>query len=164
MSFGANNMIFIKRVRELFFGLVPGKFACFKDQESRSTQGSTESAATVNPWTQDLERLACYTKEESTEPTKNNSGETKIQILMEQARLEKAKEVLKQQLQNAKTTEIDFDKQPGGKRKTRTTDATIVDGKAWWGQAVATWDPEDAKNLGPQGEIRHPRQHKWFNQ
>lgn len=157
-------MIFIERVRELFLGLLPGKFACFKGQESLTNQDSAESAARVNPWTQDLERLACYTREEPTDSAKNNSGETKIQILMEQARLEKAKEALKQQLQNAKTAEIDFQKNPGGKRKARTTDATIVDGKAWWGQAVATWDPEDAKNLGPQGEIRHPRQHKWFNQ
>ena len=164
-------MIFIERIRELFLGLLPGKTARSSDQAALLQPTTTEANPRVNPWTQDLERLACYTQTEPVESCHSDSGEVKIQLLMEQARLEKAKEVLRQQMQqrlqqqqSGKTDEIGEQKKTGTKRKTRTTDATIVDGKAWWGQAVATWDPDDAKNLGPQGEIRHPRQHKWFNQ
>jgi len=158
-------MIFIERLRELLLGLMPGRNARSTDQDSLDSANSEYlNQPRVNPWTQDLERLACYTKTEPAETGRSDSGEVKIQLLMEQARLEKAKEVLKQQQLNAKMGETAELKKPTKKRKTRTTDATIVDGKAWWGQAVATWDPEDAKNLGPQGEIRHPRQHKWFNQ
>ena len=74
---------------------------------------------------------------------------------------EKAKEILRQQQQEFPLG--DPQSTPREKRKPRTTDATITDTKAWWGQAVATWDPNDAKNLSPQGEMRHPRQHKWFH-
>ena len=159
-------MIFIERLRELLLGLMPRRSARSSDQESLLSSTDSETNPRVNPWTQDLERLACYTKTEPVDTGRSDSGEVKIQLLMEQARLVKAKEVLKQQQQqqNAKISDPTELQKPNEKRKTRTTDATIVDGKAWWGQAVATWDPEDAKNLGPQGEIRHPRQHKWFNQ
>ena len=53
--------------------------------------------------------------------------------------------------------------QKGGQRSARINDKTVTDAKAWWGQAVATWDPEDSKNVTME-DRRIPRQHKWFNQ
>jgi hypothetical protein len=157
-------MIFLERLRELLQGLLPLRNARTSDQQSYTHHDHTgESTPKANPWTQDLDRLACYTRVEGPDPGRTESAEIKIQLLMEQARLEKAKEALKQQQKRLEFDEPEPGKH-GQKRKPRTTDATITDTKAWWGQAVATWDPDDAKNLGPQGEIRHPRQHKWFNQ
>jgi hypothetical protein len=150
-------MIFLERIRELLLGLLPCKSA---RQSNTKIVNPCEDAPRANPWTRDLERLNCYTKEESSDRTV--SAEMKIQLLMEQARLEKAKEVLKQQQQQQRITIGDA--QTVKKPKRRTCDATLTDTKAWWGQSVATWDPDDAKNLGPQGEIKHPRQHKWFTQ
>ncbi len=49
------------------------------------------------------------------------------------------------------------------KKVRRTTDTTAVDLKAWWGQAVATWDPIDGKNLDSIEQVRRPRQSKWFD-
>ena len=161
-------MIFLERLRELLTGLLPVRSARLSERQANAQhdpKGEYTSNNKANPWTQDLERLACYTRDEAPDTGRTETGEIKIQLLMEQARLEKAKEALKQQQQQQRKQ---FDEpepgKPGAKRKPRTTDATITDAKAWWGQAVATWDPEDAKNLGPQGEQRHPRQHKWFTQ
>jgi hypothetical protein len=155
-------MIFLERLRELFKGLMPVKNARSSDKATNTLYDHTgDSCTKANPWTKDLERLNCYTRAETSNRT--DSGEIKIQMLMEQARLEKAKEILKQQQTKLEFKEEDPDK-PGQKVKRRTCDATLTDTKAWWGQSVATWNPDDAKNLGPQGEQRHPRQHKWFNQ
>jgi hypothetical protein len=161
-------MIFIERLSELLRGLLPARIARLSDPQTNTKhdlKDESSSDCKANPWTKDLERLSCYSREEPAETGRTESGEIKIQLLMEQARLEKAKEILKQQQQRLKLGEAEpeADKKPE-RRKVRTCDATITDGKAWWGQSVATWNPDDAKNLGPQGEQRHPRQHKWFNQ
>jgi hypothetical protein len=155
-------MILIERLRDLLSGLLPLRKARAFDQSTNApydTKAATPPPA--NPWTQDLERLSCYSKTEEMEKLHSDSGEVKLQLLMDEALQEKAKEIRRQQ-------ELEQYDEPGAGRKgtrrgPRTTDATITDTKAWWGQAVATWDPEDAKNLGPQGEIKHPRQSKWFH-
>ena len=148
-------MILIERLTELLNGLRPGRKA---SDNRKSLPNEPEAPAAGNPWTHDLQRLECYseTEESPSEPVRSDSCENQIQLLMEQARLEKAKETLKRQQENLGRKSLE-------PRKPRTTDATIVDAKAWWGQSVATWNPEDSKNIGPQGEQRHPRQHKWFN-
>jgi len=157
-------MIFLERLRELLSGLLPARDARLSDRQTNTQDDPNgKSSSKANPWTQDLDRLACYSREEAPDSGRTATGEMKIQLLMEQARLEKAKEALKQQQHRLQLEEPEPGK-PGAKRRPRTTDATITDAKAWWGQSVATWDPEDAKNLGPQGEQRHPRQHKWFSQ
>jgi hypothetical protein len=157
-------MIFIERLADVFRRLMPGKRASV----AADAPGEQDADLRVNPWTRDLERLACYSAREEAEPTvekgRSDSCENKIQLLMEQARLEKAKETLKKQQESLGLTSPTPNLDKNGKPRKRTTDATLVDAKAWWGQAVATWDPEDSKNLGPQGEQRHPRTHKWFNQ
>lgn len=39
---------------------------------------------------------------------------------------------------------------------------TATDLKSWWGQAVATWDPEDAKNIDMiEQKIQGPKSNKW---
>ena len=41
---------------------------------------------------------------------------------------------------------------------------TAVDLKAWWGNSVATWDPNtDAQNLDSIHQQRRPRKTKWFD-
>jgi len=158
-------MIFLERINELMRGILPGKKAQIKNGQNYPLfDCDGDAAGKTNPWSHNLERLSTYQQPgaAAAQTEKTESGETKIQLLMEQARLEKAKEMLKEQQEKLR---LGDPAQPlSDKAKRRTTDATIVDAKAWWGQAVATWNPEDAKNLGPQGEIKHPRQHKWFNQ
>lgn len=40
--------------------------------------------------------------------------------------------------------------------------ATSKDLRAWWGEAVATWDPEDAKNIDSiEKKIQGPRKNHW---
>jgi hypothetical protein len=107
----------------------------------------------VNPWRENLDRLA---QEHGDQPSCSNPStvEEQFQVLIEQAKMEKTKEALRKQqelLQN------------GGRRAARPNDKTVTDAKAWWGQAVATWDPEDSKNVTLE-DRRHPKQHKWFNQ
>lgn len=108
-----------------------------------------------NPWQNNLERLA---KEHGSEcgdaSTSGAPVEEQFAQLIEQARMEKTKETLRKQqeiLQN------------GGIRPSRAADKTVTDAKAWWGQAVVTWDPEDSKNVGFD-DRRHPKKAKWFNQ
>ncbi len=41
---------------------------------------------------------------------------------------------------------------------------TATDLKAWWGNSVATWDPNaDAQNLDSIHQQRRPRKTKWFD-
>lgn len=108
-----------------------------------------------NPWQTNLERLAIEhgAEAECAQPATPQSVEEQFQLLIEQARMEKTKETLRKQqeiLQN------------GGKRR-RAQDQTVTDAKAWWGQSVVTWDPEDSKNMGME-DRRHPKKAKWFNQ
>lgn len=51
------------------------------------------------------------------------------------------------------------------RRDRRQNATTAVDLKAWWGGAVATWDPNiDSKNLDSIEQQRRPRRAKWFDQ
>ena len=45
----------------------------------------------------------------------------------------------------------------------RKADGTTVKMKMWWGKAVATWDPADAKNINPKADQKHPKMSRWFN-
>jgi len=49
------------------------------------------------------------------------------------------------------------------RKERRHVDTTSVDIKAWWGGAVATWDPIDIKNLDSINQQRRPRKAKWFD-
>lgn len=49
------------------------------------------------------------------------------------------------------------------RRQRSQHDTTSVDLKAWWGQAVATWDPIDGKNIDSIEQGRRPRKAKWFD-
>lgn len=112
----------------------------------------TSSDDLSNPWQQNLARLAAE-RGQDLPSSKNSADKTEEQfnLLIEQAQLEKAKEALarqKEMLQN------------GGRRK-RTNDTTVTDAKAWWGESLATWDPNDAKNITSY-EQKYPQKSKWF--
>lgn len=121
-----------------------------------SNHGQTVQAketAEVNPWQHNLERLAEKHGSELKE-TNPQTVEEQFQVLIEQAKMDKTKDALRKQQEIL---------QKGGQRSARINDKTVTDAKAWWGQAVATWDPEDSKNVTME-DRRIPRQHKWFNQ
>ena len=115
-----------------------------------------ECPDTANPWQRNLERLAEQHGQALPQAREINAVEQQFNQLIEQAQLEKTKEVLRQQkeiLQN------------GGKkaRPTRQNDATVTDARAWWGQSVATWDPEDGKNVTNYEQKKPNTRSKWFD-
>jgi hypothetical protein len=134
----------IERVADVF------RFPSKAKANHQSTQKSADDQS--NPWQQNLARLAVERGQDL--PAGKNSAdknEEQFNILIEQAQLEKAKEALvrqKEMLQN------------GGRRK-RANDATVTDAKAWWGESLATWDPNDAKNISNY-EQKFPQKSKWF--
>lgn len=99
----------------------------------------------AHPWQRNLDSLANRTPEVHDVVSATTDVEAQFMALMEQARLEKLKLEAERGLNHAP------------KRK---TDATVTDAKAWWGQAVATWEPADAKNVDSFAERRHPRSSK----
>ncbi len=126
---------------------------CASTKNKDPNQGPTPTEE--NPWQRNLERLA----EERGADCQKVSGtqktvEEQFQVLIEQAKMEKTKESLRKQQEAL---------QKGGNKSARIHDKTVTDAKAWWGNSVATWDPEDSKNVTFQDQ-KLPKQHKWFNQ
>ncbi len=99
-----------------------------------------------NPWQTDLYRLAKERGLEGELLSKDETVNTQLQELKESVIEAKA------------DADSDSDKP---KRK---TSETATDMKAWWGQAVATWDPADGKNVDSvEKKIRGPQGTKWFH-
>lgn len=114
-----------------------------------------DGGTAANPWQANLEHLA---KQRGDDPEKErllSTITTQFRTLLEQTKMEKMKAELEEQKFNLSQGQT--------KKRPRQQDATVTDAKAWWGQSVATWDPEDGKNVGHQLEFRHPKKAKWFD-
>lgn len=118
--------------------------------KSKKTQCSEPN--TEHPWQKNLERLA-HEQGVAPDPTTEKSAEEQFQQIIEQAKQDKVRETLKKRQEYL---------QSGGQRPVRQADKTTTDQKAWWGQAVATWNPEDSKNVIFE-DRKLPKQHKWFS-
>jgi hypothetical protein len=96
-----------------------------------------------NPWQDDLYRLASE---------RRLSRSTGTQACLRE--LTQAAEEAYAHESARKAQEAAGAKRPG--------DITGQDMKVWWGEALATWDPIDGKNVDSIEKQRHPRQPKWF--
>ena len=140
-------MIFFER-------LVDPMRRLFRKDECQITN-KAEDNNPVNPWQANLEHLAKQRGDEEEKERLLSTITNQFRTLLEQTKMEKIKAGLEEQKRNLS--------QGQGKRLPRQQDATVTDAKAWWGQSVATWDPEDGKNVGSQLEYRHPKKAKWFD-
>lgn len=103
-----------------------------------------------SPWLEDLDsRLASYDTN-LMQPTTYNSS----------AAAAEAEEQLRQLCSGVQEELADS---VVIRKERRQVDSTAVDIKAWWGGAVATWDPIDIKNLDSINQTRRPRTSKWFD-
>ncbi|HEY9731482.1 MAG TPA: hypothetical protein V6C89_06195 [Drouetiella sp.] len=105
-------------------------------------------AAAVNPWEADLARLANERKNEIVSVTTPKEHDEITQLVNDLARAVKKDETALQQ--------------PAEKPR-RAGDGTVHDLKSWWGDSLATWDPDlNGKNV--QNDQRNKvRQAKWFD-
>ncbi|MDZ4833539.1 MAG: hypothetical protein SGJ27_07140 [Candidatus Melainabacteria bacterium] len=100
--------------------------------------------ATESPWLQDLDDRITNSMQNSA----NAANEAEEQM---------------RQLCNEVQAELNESDRVVVRKERRHVDATSVDMKAWWGGAVATWDPIDGKNLDSINQQRRPRKAKWFD-
>jgi len=101
----------------------------------------TESA---NPWEADLARLAAERREQ--EIVVAESPDEVTQFVNDLARA-----ISKE----APVAEV--------KKAKRRTDPTVTDLKAWWGESVATWDPDtDGTNVTSADQRNRLRQATWL--
>jgi hypothetical protein len=121
------------------------KFVAKLFRGKRKRKSTSES-----PWLEGLDtRLASYDTN-LMQPTTYNSAATE------------AEEQLRQLCSGVQEDLNDTDRVVVRKDR-RQVDSTAVDIKAWWGGAVATWDPIDIKNLDSINQQRRPRKSKWFD-
>lgn len=93
-----------------------------------------------NIWRESMTRLEAYDPMVSEKQVTQN-----VNIEQEVKQAKQTREQVMQEIAN---------KQKAGK--------TATDLKSWWGQAVATWDPEDAKNIDTiEKKIQGPKGTKW---
>jgi hypothetical protein len=120
--------------------------------QKRTKKHQDQQANGENPWQKNLERLALE-QGVAKDPASEQTVEEQFQQIIEQAKQDKVRETLKKRQEYL---------QSGGQRPIRASDKTVTDQKAWWGQAVATWNPEDSKNVTFE-DRKLPKQHKWFS-
>lgn len=97
---------------------------------------------TVNPWEADLARLAAERRENEAPPVSDEVT----------------------QFVNDLAKAISKDTPAVQPQKTRRrTDPTVTDLKAWWGESVATWDPEtNAENVQSSDQRNRQRPSTWL--
>lgn len=107
-----------------------------------------ESVPVVNPWEADLARLAQERKNEVLSVTTPKEHDEITQLVNDLAKAVKKE---------------DTALQPQETKPRRAGDGTVHDLKSWWGDSLATWDPDiDGKNV--QNDQRNKsRQVKWFD-
>lgn len=107
-----------------------------------------ESVPVVNPWEADLARLAQERKNEVLSVTTPKEHDEITQLVNDLAKAVKKE---------------DTALQPQEPKPRRAGDGTVHDLKSWWGDSLATWDPDiDGKNV--QNDQRNKsRQVKWFD-
>ncbi len=150
--------------------LIPGQFLCSGANTNMFTRFNLKDSAlfkfvaklfrgkrkrkstSESPWLEGLDsRLASYDTN-LMQPTTYNSSEAAAE----------AEEQLRQLCSGVQQELEDTDRVVIRKER-RQVDSTAVDIKAWWGGAVATWDPIDIKNLDSINQTRRPRKSKWFD-
>lgn len=126
-----------------------------------------------NPWQTDLYRLARERGLEGELLSKDETVNTQLQELKDSVskdtKVSKDKDAKDtKDTKNTKNTtkdepDNDEDAETSDKPRRKTSE-TATDMKAWWGQAVATWDPADGKNVDSvEKKIRGPQSNKWFH-
>lgn len=107
-----------------------------------------EHVPAVNPWEADLARLANERKNEVLSVTTPKEHDEITQLVNDLAKAVKKDETALQ---------------PQEQKPRRAGDGTVHDLKSWWGDSLATWDPDiDGKNV--QNDQRNKsRQVKWFD-
>lgn len=108
----------------------------------------TQSAA-VNPWEADLARLANERKNEVLSVTTAKEHDEITQLVNDLAKAVKKDETALNQQTEQKAR--------------RAGDGTVHDLKSWWGDSLATWDPDlNGKNVH-NDQRNKARQAKWFD-
>jgi hypothetical protein len=131
--------------RSKLMEFAPCKFIATLFRGKRKRKLSSES-----PWLENLDdRLASYDKN-LMQPTSYKTNESI-----------EAEEQLRK-LCNEVNEAQDPDRVVVRKER-KLQDTTSVDMKAWWGGAVATWDPIDQKNLDSISQQPRVRKAKWFD-
>lgn len=118
--------------------------------------GKKDKPALETPWQVELENLA---ERYSRDPM----GSTTYEVVGDSLETEEEADALRQLCKDVKEDIEINDRIVVRKVDKRKTDETSVDMKAWWGQAVATWDPVNAKNVDSIDQQRRPRKSKWFD-
>lgn len=107
-----------------------------------------EQGPAVNPWEADLARLANERKNEVLSVTTPKEHDEITQLVNDLAKAVKKDETTLQQ--------------PPEKSR-RAGDGTVHDLKSWWGDSLATWDPDlNGKNVH-NDQRNKARQVKWFD-
>ncbi|MBX9670449.1 MAG: hypothetical protein K2X93_22805 [Candidatus Obscuribacterales bacterium] len=106
-----------------------------------------------SPWQCDLDHLASKYQENPMRPTTYSSKTD--EAVEAEAMLKKLCDEVQESFPDSDRIVVRKDR--------RQQDTTSVDMKAWWGQAVATWDPINAKNIDSVDQQRRPRLSKWFD-
>lgn len=99
------------------------------------------AARVANPWQEELDRLVAN----RFQPKENFS------------------EPINEQLSNLTQIAQDAQQKAAQKKAKRSGDGTVTDLKAWWGESVATWDPELAGTVDTSEQKSKMRSLKrWF--
>lgn len=107
-----------------------------------------ESAPAVNPWEADLARLANERKNDVVSVTTPKEHDEITQLVNDLAKAVKKDETALGQPEQ---------------KPRRAGDGTVHDLKSWWGDSLATWDPDlNGKNVH-NDQRNKARQVKWFD-
>lgn len=121
-----------------------------------------KNAEDMHPWQKDLDHLAQKLGEDAVEVPFNKAGTEMAESTVVEEDFKNLFKEAKSELQQ-KQSKTD-NKPVVVKKKTREADITAVDLKNWWGNSVATWDPDiDGKNVQNVNDKRKRQKTKWFN-
>jgi hypothetical protein len=106
---------------------------------------SKKQKETANPWEADLVRLAAERRDQ--------------EVVVEAP----SDEVTQFVNELAKAISKETPQVPELKKTKRRSDPTVTDLKAWWGESVATWDPDtDANNVTSADQRNRLRPATWL--
>ncbi|RTL46144.1 MAG: hypothetical protein EKK48_02065 [Candidatus Melainabacteria bacterium] len=129
----------VKLIRSV--AVIKGALTARKKQEAHTPA--------VNPWEADLMRLANERKNEVISVTTPKEHDEITQLVNDLAKAVKKEETALQQ--------------PADQKPKRAGDGTVHDLKSWWGDSLATWDPDvNGKNVH-NDQRNKARQVKWFD-
>lgn len=130
----------VKLIRSI--AVIKGAFA-----ESKKEQ----DGPVTNPWEADLQRLANERKSEVLSITTPKEHDEITQLVQDLAKA-------------VKKDESAIHPPADEPKPRRAGDGTVHDLKSWWGDSLATWDPDtDGKNVNNADTRNKARQVKWFD-